>query len=240
VLETVDTAFGVPFLHPYGLSEANAFVLLNHFEDPIDLRCQPGGTSLAGLEVRLAIGEAGPVGDESPGEILVRGASVMPGYMNDSEASRGAIDPDGWLHTGDLGCQVGDRIYFAGRLKDLLKVKGFNVSPREVEEVLDAHPAVAVAQVVGADGNDGEVPVAFVSAVKGTAAPTEADLLAWCRNRLASFKTPRRVVVVDAFPVTEGPQGNKIQRRRLRELAAELLSEAPPAADTLPSRRVLP
>ncbi len=239
VVRRLDHAFGVPFVQPYGLSEANAFVLMGHFDDPVELRCRPGGTPLSDLEVALMAGEAKSADEGIRGEILVRGASVMPGYADDSEASGVALDRDGWLHTGDLGCKVRDRIYFEGRLKDMLKVHGFNVSPREVEEVIEKHPAVAVAQVVGAYDSDGEVPIAFVTANPG-ATPSEADLVTLCRQHLAAFKVPRRIVVVDAFPVIEGPQGNKIQRSRLREMAAEVLSKAPSASSVLPSRRVSP
>lgn len=223
VVGSLDAALGVPFVQPYGLSEANAFVLMSDFDDPLSLRCQPGGTPLAGLEVQLAPRQGEP-GDDGRGEILVRGISVMPGYLEDIQATAAALDPDGWLHTGDVGRYVGDRIYFEGRWKDILKVHGFNVSPREVEEVLETHPAIAVAQVVGTEDIDGEVPVAFVILAGDGEQPGEEELLAWCDGRLAKFKLPRRVAVIDAFPVTPGPQGDKVQRRRLREMAAELMA----------------
>ncbi|MBX6377434.1 MAG: AMP-binding protein [Clostridia bacterium] len=224
LLEELEAAFGGRFVQPYGLTEANAFVLCSGPDEPLEVRAQIGGRPVPPVEARVVDVETGaPVPDGTPGEILLRGPTILPGYYKNPEASRDALDADGWLHTGDLGVAEGGRVFFLSRLKDVLKVHGFNFSPREVEEVLQRHPAVDLVQVVGAQGPEGEMAVAFVR-LKPAAACAEDDLIAFCRGRVAPYKVPRRIFFVDDFPMTEGPQGNKIQRHRLREMAAARLA----------------
>jgi acyl-CoA synthetase (AMP-forming)/AMP-acid ligase II len=130
---------------------------------------------------------------------------MMAGYWRDPELTATVIDADGWLHTGDLGTLDADgNVRIVGRLKEMYIRGGYNVYPAEVESVLEDHPAVGRAAVVGfPDPVLGEIGVAFVVPMPGpdATAPTRDELRAWCRDRLADYKAPDRVVVVDALPV---------------------------------------
>jgi acyl-CoA synthetase (AMP-forming)/AMP-acid ligase II len=147
------------------------------------------------------------------GEILVRGP-VMRGYLDDPEATAAAIDADGWLHTGDVGV-VDERGYLriTDRIKDMYTVGGFNVYPAEVEKLLAAHPTVREAAVIGVpDERQGEVGRAYVIPRTGTA-PDAEELIAYCRERLANYKVPRSVAVVDDLPRNAG---GKVVKPELR------------------------
>src|SRR5262249_17502493 len=138
-----------------------------------------------------------------PGEILVRGYMVMQGYYRQPEATAEAIDADGWMHSGDMGIIRADgHLRLMGRYKDMLKIGGENVDPLEVEAYLETHPAIKAAAVVGVpDARLSEVAVAFVQA-----APehdiTEPALAEHCRGKIASYKIPRHVFLVEGFPMT--------------------------------------
>ena len=135
------------------------------------------------------------------GEIEVRGPQVFVGYWNRPEATADAFSADGWFKTGDLGWCSADGYYtLTGRARELIISGGYNVSPREVEEVLETHPGVAVVAVVGRPDPDlGEQVVAVVVPSQGHL-PRAEELIAFCRERLASFKKPRQVVFVEALP----------------------------------------
>jgi fatty-acyl-CoA synthase len=152
----------------------------------------------------------------------VRGFGRFAGYYGDAEATAAAIDRDGWLHTGDLGViDAQGRHTFIARLKDMLKVGGENVAAAEVEDYLVTHPAVAIAQVVAApDARYGEVPAAFVELVPGESV-AEDELIAYCVGRIATFKVPRYIRVVDEWPMS----GTKIRKGDLRALIARELEE---------------
>jgi HIP---CoA ligase len=173
------------------------------------------------------VDEAGkdvPAGD--PGEVVVRGYNVMAGYIGDPDASAAAIDADGWLHTGDVG--VFDRdgnLKITDRLKDMFIVGGFNAYPAEIENMLMEHPAVGQAAVVGVpDRRLGEVATAFVVPRAG-ATIDEAALIAWCRERMANYKVPRSVQVVDALPLNAS---GKVLKYVLRERAGTSPTAAGP------------
>jgi long-chain acyl-CoA synthetase len=152
--------------------------------------------------------------DGEVGEIVVRGDNVMLGYHNQPEPTAEAMR-GGWYHTGDLGKRDGDGyFYIVDRKKDMLIVGGLNVYPREIEEVLYAHPAVADAAVIGApDALRGEVPLAIVALRPGASAAA-AELTAHCRERLANFKVPRKVVFRDRLPLSGT---GKVLKRLLRK-----------------------
>lgn len=159
------------------------------------------GCAVAGNEVIVA----GPDGTELPrgetGEVRVRGQGVMLGYLDDPRATAEAIDPEGWLHTGDVGT-MDERGYLriTDRLSDMYISGGFNVYPAEVEKLLANHPAVAMSAVVGVtDARMGEVGKAFV-VLRGEACTSEADLLAWSRDNMANYKVPRSFVLVNELP----------------------------------------
>jgi acyl-CoA synthetase (AMP-forming)/AMP-acid ligase II len=153
------------------------------------------------------------VGDDDHGEVWIRGPQVMRGYLNNSEATAGTIDPEGWLHTGDVAV-VDDDGYFriVDRLKELIKYKGFQVPPAELEAVLTSHPAVSDAAVVGVpDEEAGELPKAFV--VAGDEASDE-ELLEFVAERVSPQKRIRLIERVEEIP--KSPSG-KILRRVLAE-----------------------
>jgi acyl-CoA synthetase (AMP-forming)/AMP-acid ligase II len=149
---------------------------------------------------------------------VVRGYNVMRGYFNDADATDEAIDADGWLHTGDVGIMDADgNIDITDRLKDMYVTGGFNVYPAEVEAVLRDHPGVAQVAVVGVpDPRMGEVGCAFVVPAPGEPSDeTVRTLPEWARERLANFKAPTFVEIVDSLPVNAG---GKVLKRDLREL----------------------
>jgi fatty-acyl-CoA synthase len=154
------------------------------------------------------------------GEIQVRGWSVMRGYYEKPEETRKALEPDGWLHTGDLGVlDEAGRLRFLGRAKDIFRVGGENVAPADVEEVLHRHAKVKQAQVIGVpDKRLGEVAAAYVILNEGeTAEPDE--LIGWCRERCANFKVPRYLKLIDSFEGIGMTGSAKVQKHKLREQA---------------------
>jgi fatty-acyl-CoA synthase len=209
----------------YGLSEASPNVALSDHREPVADRIAGGAVPHAGLEVRIADPAANaPLPPGMPGEIQLRGWSVMKGYLNDPENSAKAFTPDGFLRTGDLGTldQEG-RLRMVGRIKDVIRVGGENVAPAEVEEVLSAHPAIALAQVVGVpDPRLGEVCAAFVQLRQG-AGVTEAELLAWLKPRIANFRLPRHLRIVPGFESIGMTASGKVQKVKLRDHALGLL-----------------
>lgn len=156
------------------------------------------------------------------GEIEAAGPSMMSCYADDAAATDAAITPDGYVRTGDLGYATADGFVFLARMGDALRLGGYLVNPLEIEAHLDAHPAVAASQVVGAATANGQRAVAFVVARPGGKADAAA-LIAHCRAGLASFKCPAAIVFLDAFPVAESANGVKIQRAKLREWAGKRL-----------------
>ncbi|MDX1884197.1 FadD3 family acyl-CoA ligase [Mycolicibacterium sp. 120270] len=173
----------------YGLTEAGT-VTLSRPGDSFEDIATTAGVPCDGVEVRIA----------SDGEVLVRGYSVMQGYLDDPVATAEAIDGEGWLHTGDLGRFNQDgRLLIVGRKKDMFIVGGFNAYPAEIEGFLLEHPAVAQAAVVGVpDDRLGQVGKAFV-VLKGKA--TAEELVSWSRDRMAGFKVPRYVEFLDELPL---------------------------------------
>jgi fatty-acyl-CoA synthase len=149
----------------------------------------------------------------------------MAEYVDNPEATAAAFTEDGFFRTGDLGMtHAGGAFTFLSRMGDVLRLGGFLVNPQEIEDYVQGHAAVDGCQVVGADGDRGTVPVAFVIPAAGTRF-SESDIAAHCRKGLAKYKVPARIVAVDAFPVTTGPNGVKIQRAKLRDRAQALLAD---------------
>ena len=173
------------------------------------------GKRLYGCEVRVVDTDDNelPHGADNVGEIVLRGHNIMKGYLGRPEATAEAMK-GGWFHTGDLGYQDEDGFfYIVDRKKDLVIRGGFNVYPREIEEVLHAHPAVREAAVVGRpDDRLGEEVVAFIALKSGTSA-TPDEVIAFCKERLAAYKYPREVVVLDELP--KGGSG-KVLKTELR------------------------
>ena len=214
----------------YGLSEASPNVVLSDRDEPAEIRIGGRAKPHAGVELRIAHPETGAIlPPDTPGEIQVRGWTVMKGYFNNSEATEKAFTPDGWLRTGDLGTLDAEgRLGMSGRLKDVIRVGGENVAPAEVEDVLIRHPAIAMAQVVGVpDARLGEVPMAFVQLKPGSDAAPEA-LIAWLRPKVANFRMPRHLRIVADFDTIGMTASGKVQKTKLRSHALALLGAPPP------------
>lgn len=191
----------VTVLTAYGLTECCGYATGCRPGDPDEVVSLTSGRAVAGVEVAVVAPGGHPLPAGQAGEVLVRGYNVMVGYWKDPEATASAVDADGWLHTGDVGVLDADgNLSITDRLKDMYVVGGFNAYPAEVEQVLVRHPGVSQAAVIGVpDARLGEVGRAFVVARAG-AGPTEAELVGWCKERLAGYKVPRSVVLVDSLP----------------------------------------
>ncbi|MFN4135219.1 MAG: AMP-binding protein [Novosphingobium sp.] len=206
----------------YGLTEAAGTVSTSRLSDSYETRTERCGVPLDEWEVRIVDPETGrdcAAGER--GEIVLRGPNMLKGYYNAPEKTAEALR-DGWFHTGDIGSiDANGNVMFHGRTKDMLKVGGENVAAAEIEAMLQTHPAVKLAQVVGIpDPRYVEVPAAFVELAEGAEA-SEAELIAHCKGKLASFKIPRHVRVVSEWPMST----SKIQKFRLRDdLIAQLQS----------------
>jgi acyl-CoA synthetase (AMP-forming)/AMP-acid ligase II len=196
-------------LTAYGLTEAVVATMCRP-GDPPEVVSATSGRAAAGFEVKIGRSD----------EILLRGPNLMLGYLDDPEATAAAIDGDGWLHTGDAGrLDEAGYLTITGRLKDMYICGGFNVYPAEVEQVLARLDGVADSAVVGVpDLRLGEVGRAFVVTRPGHAL-AEADVLAFCRERLANYKVPRQVEFRDALP--RNPSGKVLKRQLMAELREE-------------------
>jgi fatty-acyl-CoA synthase len=207
--------------HAYGLSEASPNVSMSWHDDDLDKRVNGWGHVLEGLDV--SIYDADTRRDQpsgAAGEILVRGWSVMKGYYKMPAETAKAIDHEGWLHTGDLGMLDEDgRLRFISRIKDVLRVGGENVAPAEVEDVLHKHPKVKQAQVIGVpDPRLIEVPAAYVILKEGEHAAPE-EIIEWSKARMANFRVPRYVKIVDTFENIGMTGSAKVQKNKLRAQA---------------------
>jgi fatty-acyl-CoA synthase len=188
----------------YGQTESSPVITMSTVDDPMELRVATVGAALANTEVRIAHPETGatvPIGEQ--GELCTRGYLVMKGYDEDPEATAAVIDPDGWLHTGDLAAMRPDGYFsFRGRAKDTIIRGGENIYPREVEDFLHTHPKIADVYVIGIpDARLGETVVAWVQLKPGESAATE-EIQAFCKGKIAYFKIPQYIRFVDSFPMT--------------------------------------
>src|SRR4051794_34765634 len=185
----------------YGLTEAGT-VTGSRPDDDFEHIAATVGVPWSGFEVRTVDGVGADVPVGEPGEVIVRGETVMRSYLDDPDATAAAIDANGFLHTGDLGVLDTDQsLRIVGRIKDMFIVGGFNAYPAEIENLLLRHPRIAQTAVIGVpDARLGEVGMAFVVLTPGDAVdPTE--IVAWSRAEMANFKAPRFVEMLDALPV---------------------------------------
>ena len=210
-------------LTAYGLTESCGTVTMCRRSDPPEIVAHTSGRAIPGLEVRV-VADGKDVTAGEPGEIVVRGYTVMSGYWGNPEATAEAIDTDGWLHTGDIGVMdAHGNVTITDRVKDMYVVGGFNAYPAEIEAILRGHEAVAQVAVVGVpDVRMGEVGCAYIVPVGGALAvdsEAEADdlgrsILSWSRDSMANYKVPRGIVLVDALPVNAS---GKVLKRELRD-----------------------
>ena len=211
ILRSFEEKFGCIILEGYGLSETSPVASFNH---PDRVR-KPGsiGTPIEGVEMRLIDDSWNTVPAGEIGEIAIRGRNVMKGYWNKPEATAEAMR-DGWFRTGDMARVDEDGYYYiVDRKKDLIIRGGYNVYPREIEEVLHEHPAVAEVAVIGIPHPDLGEEVGAAVALKPGASTTPEELRAFARDKVAAYKYPRHVWLVDALP--KGPTG-KILRREVQ------------------------
>ena len=200
----------------YGLSEAGTVTGTGPGDDA-DTVATTVGRARPGLEVRIADADGRALASGETGEVFVRGYSVMRGYLDDPEETARAVDPRGWLHTGDLGV-LDDRGYLriVGRRKDMFIVGGFNAYPAEIENLLMGHPAVGRVAVVGMpDRRLGEVGMAFVVPSAGSTISAQ-ELIGWARGEMANFKVPRAVEIVAELPTNAM---GKVEKDVLRDRA---------------------
>lgn len=204
--------FRVPITEGYGLSEAGPVVAHNPMYG--EKKVGSVGLPVEGVSVRVVDEEDREVSVDEVGELLVRGPNVMQGYLNQPEATSQALK-DGWLHTGDMARIDQDGyIFIVDRKKDMILTGGFNIYPREIEEVIHLHPSVDEAAVIGIpDEEKGELAAAFVILKPGQT-PSGQEIIEFCRSRMAVYKAPRQVFFVDELP--RNPSG-KVLKRFLRE-----------------------
>ncbi len=211
----------------YGMTETSPVSFQSDMDDPLELRVSTVGRIQPHLEVKLVDTEGATVMRGEPGELCTRGYSVMLGYWDDTAKTAEAIDADGWLHTGDLAT-IDDAGYcrIVGRIKDMVIRGGENIYPREVEEFLLTHQDIIDAQVVGvADAKYGEELCAWII-VRADASQNEQAVRDWCRARIAHFKVPRYVRIVQEFPMTVT---GKVQKFAIRDAMDAILKSSCPA-----------
>jgi long-chain acyl-CoA synthetase len=223
VLHRFEERFGCQVLEGYGLSETSPVASFNR----LDRDRKPGsiGTPVTGVEMRIVDKAAQELGTGEVGEIAIRGHNVMKGYWRTPDATAEVLGADGWFRTGDIGKVDEDGYYFiVDRKKDLVIRGGFNIYPREIEEVLYEHPAVAEAAVVGIPHAElGEEVAAVITLIQGAEA-TEDELRDFVKRQVAPYKYPRVVRIVDALP--KGPTG-KILKTEIRSgFASEQTGDA--------------
>lgn len=214
VMQMYRERHGVVFKQGFGMTEFGPGVF-SMAPDQAELKAGSIGQPNYFVEARIVDETNQPLPPNEAGELVLKGPAMSSGYFNNPEASRAAVDAEGWFHTGDIARQDEEGFYFIiDRKKDMYISGGENVYPVEVEKALYEHPAIAQCAVVGVpDETWGEVGQAFV-VLKPQASATEAELLDHCRARLARYKTPKSVVFLDALPVSAA---GKILKRELRD-----------------------
>ena len=212
VIKGVEDRFNLPLLEGYGLSETSPVASFGR----IDRERKPGsiGIPVWGIEMRVVDAQDNDVAIGEPGEILIRGHNIMKGYYNRPKETA-EVFKGGWFHTGDIATKDEDGYYYiVDRIKDMIIRGGFNVYPREIEEVLMTHPAVSLAAVIGVPNDEygQEIKAFIVLKEDGTATPEE--LISWSKQEMAAYKYPRVVEIRDALPMTAT---GKILKTELRQ-----------------------
>ena len=210
----------------YGLTESSPVVTQTRYDEPsLEAKCSTVGRAMPGIELAVLSQETGEIlGLGEPGELCSRGYTTMQGYYNMPMETAQCLDAAGWLHSGDLGTMDAQGYYkVTGRLKDMIIRGGENIYPKEVEEYIHHLPGISDVQVVGAPSlKYGEQCAAFIILQPG-AELREADILDFCRGKIAWYKIPKFIAFVDAYPMTAS---GKIQKFKLRQRAAELWPDA--------------
>jgi acyl-CoA synthetase (AMP-forming)/AMP-acid ligase II len=201
----------------YGLSETVGITTTNRPGEEPEIIATTVGRPMPGVELRIVDGDGNDVATGEPGEILTRGPNTMVGYFGDPHATAQALDDGGWLRTGDIGyIGIDGNLRISDRKKDMFIVGGFNAYPAEIENLMTDHPGISQVAVIGVpDERLGEVGMAFVIPRPGIDLDADA-LIGWCRERMANFKVPRRVRIVEAFPLNAT---GKVLKYELRDQA---------------------
>ncbi|MBZ0118251.1 MAG: AMP-binding protein, partial [Sandaracinaceae bacterium] len=212
VMHAFDKKYGVNILEGYGLSETSPIASFNVLDRP--KKAGSIGLPIWGVEFKLVDAEGKTVvKNGEPGEICIKGHNIMKGYYKKPEANEEAF-AGGWFHSGDVAIKDDEGYYFiVDRKKDMIIRGGFNVYPREIEEVLYGHPAIAEAAVIGVPHESHGEEVKAVIALKAGKSTTADEVIAFCKEKLAAYKYPRIVEIIDALP--KGPTG-KILKRELK------------------------
>jgi fatty-acyl-CoA synthase len=228
-INTMENIFpNATIVQTYGMSEIGSFVCVGRVDAPLEERVLAGGPPIH-PEIQAEIinpdtEEILPLGQE--GEIVIRGYNVMIGYLDAPEITKESFTKDGnFFKTGDLAVKLnnGSVIYYS-RIKDSLRLKGFLVSPKEIEDYILLLPELNIVQIVGVKLEGEEIPVAFTNLIDG--APLDAEaIISHCKLGLADFKVPKEVFFIDTFPTTPGPNGDKIQKAKLRDMALKLITK---------------
>lgn len=201
IINGIEEKFNISIIEGYGLSETSPIVAMTH----LSKKRKPGsiGTPLWGVEVDVFDAENNPLGPGEIGEVVVRGHNVMKGYYNKPDATAEVFDDSNWFHTGDLGKKDKDGyFYIVDRLKDMIIRGGYNVYPREIEEVLMTHPDVSLASVLGCKHDShGEEIVAYIIP-KEDASITADDIISWSKAQMANYKYPRIIHIRESLPMT--------------------------------------
>lgn len=205
----------------YGLTEVSPLMTATTIHDSLETRATTVGRAIPGVEVKLIDGAGQILPRGAQGEICCRGHGIMLGYWQDQEATNNCIDAAGWLHSGDLGVMNSQGyLHITGRKKDMIIRGGENIYPREIEEVLHAHQAVAQAQVFGVPDRRLGEEVALWLTLKSGAQISEGELIGWLKEQVAHFKVPKYVKFVSEFPMTVT---GKIQKFAMRDKMIEEL-----------------
>ena len=205
---------GAVAMQGYGMTELSP---LTHFSLEDGAVAGSVGVTAPNTTCKILDTQTGAaLGPDAEGELCIKGPQVMLGYLNNPQATARMIDAEGWLHTGDIACfDSSGQLFIRDRLKELIKVKGFQVAPAEVEAVLQAYPGVLDAAVIGVpDDEAGEAPMAFVVVAEGVAID---DIAGFLRQQLASYKQPKRIEILDTIPKSAS---GKILRRVLKDRLA--------------------
>jgi long-chain acyl-CoA synthetase len=213
VMKQFEEKFKISILEGYGLSETSPVACFSR----LDKSRKPGsiGVPIHGIQMMIADENGHPLKAEEIGEVLIRGNNIMKGYYNKPEATKETFFPNGWFKSGDLGkMDIDGYFYITDRKKDMIIRGGFNVYPREIEEILVTHPAITMAAVIGVPHNQyGEEIKAFV-VLKDNSLVTADEIISWSKNEMAAYKYPRIIEIRETLPMTAT---GKILKRELRK-----------------------
>ncbi|MDO8363384.1 MAG: AMP-binding protein [Actinomycetota bacterium] len=233
LIERVTATIGCPLIVRYAMTESPS-ITGTEPHDPPDVQCHTVGRAQEGMEIDLVDEAGAPVTAGAVGRVRVRGACVMRGYWGAPETTAAVLGPDGWLTSSDLGRLDPDgNLVLVGRTTDMYIRGGYNVYPLEVENVLADHPQIDRVAVVGtAAAVIGEIGVAFVAPTDPAHPPTLAALRQWTRERLADYKAPDRLVIVEALPLTSMLKIDKAQLSRMAALTTDTRTTDTRTTDT--------